>query len=65
MFKQHDHQQTGKVRVGAFREALKVSNSRLSESEIYELLRRLDKDVSGMINYTTFLNEMIKPNKYD
>ena len=61
LFKQSDFKQTGFVTVSAFRDTLRSTNVELSEDDMYSLMRRLDKDVTGLINYHKFLNEMIKP----
>jgi len=61
IFKKHDFKQTGHVSISSFRESLKAANVNLSEEDMYSLLRRLDKDVSGTINYNKFINEIIKP----
>ena len=61
MFKQHDYKQTGYVGVSAFKDILKANKVNLNEDDMYSLMRRLDKDVTGMINYNKFINEIIKP----
>ena len=61
MFKTYDPKQTGYVNISAFREALKSTKINLSEEDMYALMRKLDKDVTGMINYNKFINELIKP----
>ena len=61
MFKKHDKKQSGFVNVAAFDETLRSQKINLSEDDMFVLMRRLDKDVTGMINYNKFINELIKP----
>lgn len=60
IFKQHDFKQTGFVPISSFKETISAK-VKLNEDEMYDLLRRLDKDVTGTINYNKFINEIIKP----
>jgi len=61
IFKQHDFRQTGFVNVSAFKETLKSLKVNLNDDETISLMRKLDRDVTGMINYNKFINEIIKP----
>lgn len=61
MFKKHDLKQSGFVNVAAFKETLRTQKVNLTEDDMFVLMRRLDKDVTGMINYNKFINEIIKP----
>ena len=61
LFKQHDFRQTGYVSVSAFKDTLKSLKVNLNDDELISLMRKLDRDLTGMINYNKFLNEIIKP----
>jgi Ca2+-binding EF-hand superfamily protein len=61
MFKQHDFKQTGFVSVSTFKDVLKANRVNLNDEDLFSLMRRLDKDVTGLINYNRFLNDIIKP----
>lgn len=61
LFKQHDFRQTGFVSVSAFKDTLNTLKVSLNEDELISLMRKLDRDVTGMINYNKFLNEIVKP----
>ena len=61
VFKHHDYKQSGVVSMSAFKEALKSADCHLNSTESFQLLKLLDKDVTGMINYNTFRNEILKP----
>jgi len=60
VFKQHDPKQTGFVNITGFREALQSTKVNLNEEDMYSLMRKLDKNVTGMINYNKFINEVLK-----
>lgn len=47
--------------INAFRETLKTLKVNLTDDETISLMRKLDRDVTGMINYNKFINEIIKP----
>jgi Ca2+-binding EF-hand superfamily protein len=60
IFKQKDFNQTGYIPIVAFKEALLASKSNLNEEDIFNIVQRLDKDITGMINYNKFISEYIK-----
>lgn len=60
LFKQHDYKQTGLVPISAFKEVI-GSKMKLTEDDMYDLMRKLDREVTGMINYNKFINEILKP----
>ncbi|CAF0760256.1 unnamed protein product [Brachionus calyciflorus] len=60
-FKKHDSNQSGFVNISGFKESLKYLKVNFNEDDMYTLMRRLDKDVTGMINYNKFINEFLKP----
>jgi Ca2+-binding EF-hand superfamily protein len=60
MFKQKDYKQTGFVSVVSFKEILKLTKSDLNEEDMYKLIQRLDKDITGMVNYNKFISDYLK-----
>lgn len=61
VFKKHDQNQSGYVSVTGFKDSLKYLKVNLNEDDMFVLMRKLDKDVTGLINYNKFINEYIKP----
>ncbi len=61
IFKHHDYKQTGLVSISAFKETLKSANFTLTPDESLQLIKILDRDVTGMVNYNKFINEILKP----
>ena len=45
----------------AFINGAKWAIVNLTDDETISLMRKLDRDVTGMINYNKFINEIIKP----
>jgi Ca2+-binding EF-hand superfamily protein len=61
LFKQYDSKQSGYVTIKSFDDVLKQARCVLDKNEIYTLSRILDKDKSGLVNYTKFISEIVKP----
>ena len=59
-FKQNDFKQSGFVNIHDFKEALRKTKTNLSDDDMFNLIQRLDKDITGMINYNKFINEYLK-----
>lgn len=60
LFKQNDPKQSGYINAKLFKETLGQAKCDLDSDEAYTLLRILDKDITGMINYNRFINEIVK-----
>ena len=61
LFKQKDIKQAGTISINAFKECLTATKITLNEEEMYDLHNKLDKDMSGSINYNKFINDFLKP----
>ena len=59
-FKKNDYRQTGFVTIAAFKEVLKATKSNLNDEDMFNLIQRLDKDISGMVNYNKFIGQYLK-----
>jgi Ca2+-binding EF-hand superfamily protein len=59
-FKQKDMNQSGHTSVKDFKDVIKSLKVSLNDEDMFHMIQRLDKDVSGMVNYSKFINEYLK-----
>jgi Ca2+-binding EF-hand superfamily protein len=60
MFKQKDYKQVGFVSVVSFKEILRATKTDLNDEDMINLIQRLDKNITGMVNYNKFITEYLK-----
>jgi len=60
IFKQYDPSQSGYVTIKNFDDVLKQAQCVLTKDEIFTLSKTLDKNKSGLVNYTKFITEIVK-----